>query len=397
MQLPDDSIGVSDLKDHLECPRRMVFKQARHTSGEAPEARGKAGVKDPTSAYGSAVHEAIFLIEEEAYRDEEAIEAAFQKFAAWLEPVDLDHLRDDIATYRKRDYQGVRTVMNEAELRVPLMQYEGRTVYFRCKIDRLYQRLDNPSVFVHLDWKTSKWMKSQQEVHEDIQLWAYNFAIHEHLPECEHLQQVYDQLLGGALTTSKNDEQRATIKRWLQQAALRVLRDETHEPTWNEFCAWCPIMLDCEEIPRLAQWSLDEIAVLEKPIIKADGTPGKRTAMKLDPDNYADYVSKLPKVKSALRALKKFDELVKGDLVKMPAERRQALGYGLRDQRRTTWTPEGLRALHEEMGPDLFEMLGLTKSAIEDHVPKDDRETLDLIMGHAEERLGNPQVVELAE
>jgi hypothetical protein len=177
MRLPDDSIGISDLNDYLACPRRVGFKLRRFTEGkEPPEARGKAGVRDPTSAYGSAIHDAIFLIEEEAYRPDEAAEAAFQKWAQWLEPSDLKHLEDDLATYLRRDVRGVETVVNEGEFKVPLLQFEGRTIYFRFKVDRLYRRLDAPTQFVHIDYKSSKWLKSKQEVHDDRQLWATSFS-----------------------------------------------------------------------------------------------------------------------------------------------------------------------------------------------------------------------------
>jgi hypothetical protein len=126
MRLPDDSIGISDLNDYLACPRRTEFKLRRFTEGkEPPEARGKAGVRDPTSAYGSAIHDAIFLIEEEAYRPDEAAEAAFQKWAQWLEPSDLKHLEDDLATYLRRDVRGVETVVNEGEFKVPLLSSRG--------------------------------------------------------------------------------------------------------------------------------------------------------------------------------------------------------------------------------------------------------------------------------
>jgi hypothetical protein len=35
-------------------------------------------------------------------------------------------------------------------------------IYLRTRIDRLYQRLDNPGVFVHVDYKSSRWPKTQR-------------------------------------------------------------------------------------------------------------------------------------------------------------------------------------------------------------------------------------------
>jgi hypothetical protein len=369
MRLPDDSIGISDLNDYLACPRRTEFKLRRFTEGkEPPEARGKAGVRDPTSAYGSAIHDAIFLIEEEAYRPDEAAEAAFQKWAQWLEPSDLKHLEDDLATYLRRDVRGVETVVNEGEFKVPLLVYEERTIYFRFKVDRLYRRLDAPTQFVHIDYKSSKWLKSKQEVHDDRQLWAYNFGLHEVFPEMTDLLQVYDQLLGGQETTRKNAAHRAQIKRWLQQVALKALRDDKLEPTWNDFCAWCPIMMDCPEVDRLSQFALDEIAVLERPKKKADGSPGKRKEMVLDPDRFQEYTAKLPKVVAALRVLEKFKDTVNDDLRNMPDERRAQNGFELKPGKRmTSYPPDMLKVLYEEeLGDRAFELAKVTKTAIDD-------------------------------
>lgn len=394
MRLPDDSIGISDLNDYLSCPRRTEFKLRRFEEGqEPPEARGKAGVRDPSSAYGSAVHDAIYLAEEEAYRDDEAVEEAFRRWIHWLEPSDLALLQQDFATYRRRDYTGVETIVNEGEYKVPLLQWEGRTIYFRFKIDRLYRRLDDPTTFIHLDYKSSKWIQSKQEVHDNRQMWAYNFGLHEVFPEIGTLIQVYDQLLGGQERTHKSADQRAQMKRWLQQVALAALRDEELKPTWNEFCAWCPIMESCPEIDRLSQFALDEIAVLEKPKLKKNGDPGKRKEMVLDPDRFEEYTAKLPKVQAALRVLEKFKETIQNDLRAMPDDRRTGFGYEMRPGRKSTDYPaEVLQTLYEEeLGPRVFDMLKLTKTAIDEHLdPETDARALAVLDRMKVEGQGEP-------
>jgi hypothetical protein len=140
MRLPHDSIGPTDIQSYRDCPRRFAFGMRRHSdAGEHPEAQG------PTTAYGSAVHEAVAFAELHDADDAQAIQRAFDLYAKWLEPEDLERLRTDLATYRDRDYLGVRAVAVEKELRIPLFEDAGQTIYLRTRIDRLYQRLDKRS------------------------------------------------------------------------------------------------------------------------------------------------------------------------------------------------------------------------------------------------------------
>jgi len=124
MDLPNDSIGISDILQFRECRRRWGFDMQRWSEGgEAPEAT------NPNNVYGSAVHLAIAATEEGA-SDDEAIEAAVERYGGWLEPEDQEQLAEDLATYHQRDYQDVRTVGSEDNVRVPLFTWEGRTIYF---------------------------------------------------------------------------------------------------------------------------------------------------------------------------------------------------------------------------------------------------------------------------
>jgi hypothetical protein len=245
----------------------------RHTeAGEHPESQG------PSTAYGSAVHEAIAFAESEVATDDHAVQRAFDLYAKWLDPSDLDQLRTDLATYRARDYAGVRTIAVEKELRTPLFEHEGETIYLRTRIDRLYQRLDNPGVFIHIDYKSSKWPKSAKEVHEDRQLWLTNLIVHEVWPECETLRQVYDQLNFGQLRTDKNDAQRALIRDWAVKQITAILHDTTLIAKKNQWCPWCPILESCDVVRQLSEYATAEIAVLAP-----ERKEGRKTVLDLDP------------------------------------------------------------------------------------------------------------------
>lgn len=377
MQLPRDEIGISDLLAHRECPRRMSWAMRRHLpQGEPPEAT------TPNDAYGSAVHEALHASEADDLTDEQAILTAFKRYSRWLDPSDVDQLRRDLALYHERDPGlGSRTALNEGEIRVPLMEYGGRTIFFRAKIDRLYQRLDNGAVFTHVDYKSSKWPKTQEEIDNDIQMWAYNWCIHEFFPECESLTQHYDQLRGGLFSTHKSAEQRILIRDWLQLAAIALIDDEDYDddgllqPQYNEWCPWCAIKMDCKvvtgDLTRFAEATIRGLANVEK-VKRKDGSDGKREVMKLDIDMIDQYVEVLPKVGRAKRTLEAFDKEVRAALRKMPEQTRHALGVEIRRKTLREYGPAELRAIHDLVGDDdFYALVGLTLASVERYYPDD--------------------------
>jgi PD-(D/E)XK nuclease superfamily len=355
MKLPDNAVGPTDIQQYRDCPRRFEFGMRRHTdAGEHPEAQG------PSTAYGSAVHEAIAFAEAEAATDDQAVQRAFDLYAKWLDPEDLERLRRDLDTYRARDYIGVRTVAVEQELRAPLFEHDGQTIYLRTRIDRLYQRLDNQSVFIHVDYKSSRWPKSAQEVHEDRQLWLTNLIVHEVYPECVTLRQVYDQLNFGQLRTDKNDAQRALIREWATKQIIAILHDNELEAKKNEWCPWCPILESCSVVRALTHYAAAEIAVLAP-----EHKEGRRTVVDLDPALYDEYVDQLENVGLARKILDRYDESVRGVLRKMPAHQRERYGYDVSNRSRTSWPPEAMRAAHEVLGDEFYELASLSKAALE--------------------------------
>jgi RecB family exonuclease len=355
MILPESAVGPTDIQAYRDCPRRFAFGMRRHTeAGEHPEAQG------PSTAYGSAVHRALEIAESSDATDVEAVQAAFDEYAKWLDPPDLERLRTDLRTYRERDYLGVRTVAVETELRMPLFEHDGQMIHLRTRIDRLYQRLDNPAVFIHVDYKSSRWPKSQQEVDEDRQLWLTNLIVHEVYPECETLVQAYDQLNYGVLTTRKSEAQRGLVRDWAIHQITTILGDDELPAKKNRWCPWCPIMESCPIVPELTAYALAEVATLAPP-----EKVGRKTVLNLDPDLYEVYVEALEDVNLAQKVLKRFDDSVRGVVKELPDARQRELGFETRPRTRTNWPPEALRAAHEVLGEDFYEVVGLTKTAVQ--------------------------------
>lgn len=404
MELPDNSIGITDLLAYRECARRMSYGMRRHTGRaaqsdqEMPEANIAGAVW--ARSYGSAIHTAIEAIED-GDSDDDAIQQTWNRYGRYLDPEDLDLLRDDLRIYRARDFAGTRTIAAEDEYRVPLFVHNGVQIYFRFKLDRLYERLDSPGDFLHIDYKSSKWAKSDAEVHSDLQLWSYNFGIHEFFPECERLHQFYDQLRYGQIPTRKTDKQREQIREWLIRQATAVLEDEAWqedgllEHSLNEWCPWCPILEGCPVVPKLTDFSLARIAALQpmRAKLKKDGTESKvQEATPLDPSRIDEYAEQLPDVMRAKAVLERFESSVKAIVRDMPSERRAALGYELRGRKNRVFDAGAAQALHERLGPRFYELVKLTKSGLESNLAEDES-LLEWALELAEEQAGAVSVV----
>jgi hypothetical protein len=376
MDLPNDSIGISDILQFRECRRRWGFDMQRWSEGgEAPEAT------NPNNVYGSAIHLAIAATEDGA-SDDEAIEAAVERYGGWLEPEDHDQLAEDLATYHQRDYQDVRTVGSEDNVRVPLFTHEGRTIYFRFTLDRLYQRIDRPDAFIHIDYKSSKHRKSDEEVHQDLQLWAYNFAIHEFWPECEDLYQLYDQLRYGRVPTRKNDEQRAKIKQWLITQIKVILGAEDMAPKFNQWCPWCPIMESCTEPKRVSEFAQARIAAL---------APEGADLTALAGADIETYVEDLETFETVRKCIKRYEETVKDVIRALPEQRRRELGFGLFPAAQDVWSPAALQAVQAAVGDDFFLLVKMTKSNITRFYGKD-KAAADVVLQQATKESQNPRL-----
>lgn len=379
MKLPENSVGITDVLTYRECGRKFEHGMRRHTEGS--DAPGDRPVH-PAWQYGTVVHDGISWIEEDMLTDEEAVDRCFEVHGAVLEPEDADRLREDFKTYRSRDESGVITVANEKEIRLALFDwcYDCRkeapcdcdaapeTIYFRGRIDRLYQNAQNPSVFYHRDYKSSRWRTSEEEIHEDRQLWMYNAAIHRYWPECDDLTQMYDQLRYGATPTRKTGEQRAEIWAWFKRQVKAILLDDELEPTHNEWCPWCPIMESCSEVRRLSEWAIARIEELAP-------NSGKLSSDLVAEHGFEEYVQDLDLIALARKMCERYEESVRGELKKLPDTRLDELGYKKSQRSSNVYTPEALRAVLDLVGIEKFLlMVSLPKTRVESVLGGEERQ-----------------------
>jgi hypothetical protein len=365
LKLPNNEIGISDILAYRACAQQFAFGMRRWTPlperfqifpGERDEPHE---AESYATAYGSCVHLAIQIVDETDCIDDDAIEQAWAKYQHWLEPDDLPRLFSDLATWHERRVEGFRLVGAELEFRIPLFKWEGEWIYFRGKIDAVYQHLVNSGYFFTRDYKSSRWPKSEAEVHADIQQWAYNFAVHEEFPECETLIQIYDQLRFGEIPTRKSAKQRETIKAWLILQIKAILRDEILKPTMNDMCHFCPLVTDCRVTHRATDYWKNRIAALapEKKV-------GRKIVVQLTEGiGFEEYTEVLGKVKTVSKMFERYIKAVEGALKEMPKEEREALGYELGNPRKLDeWSADAKRRIFAELGDDFFQVVRITKT-----------------------------------
>lgn len=358
MELPNDSIGISDITGWMDCPRRMSFSMKRWTEeGEPPEAAIQ-------HAYGSAVHDMFEAIEKAGLTDEQAVQVAFDKWGWAMLPEDMKRLEKDLAVYRTREVVGVETILNEGEIRVPLMERNGKMIFFRGRIDRLYRFRANAGLWLHKDYKSSAWRKTKAEVDEDPQMWAYNWALHEYFPDIERLIQQYDQLNYGIETTEKSSMKREEIAKWLRRQVTAILNDESYDksdgllkPKFNEWCPWCPIIEDCGVIPQLTDYAQRRIALLSPHVVSI-------AKVGLDATGIETYVKQLDNVGTAKKTLDVFDKQVRSLLRSLPDSERKLLGWKVSPRSEDRWNEEALREVHKILGDDFYRLVSFTKARL---------------------------------
>jgi len=384
MDLPNSSIGISDITAWMDCPRRMSFSMKRWgDAGEPPEAAIQ-------HAYGSAIHDVLHGIEEKGLSDDLAVQLAFDKWGWAMRPEELQRLHHDIEVYRSREVVGVNTILNEGEIRVPLMERGGRMIFFRGKIDRLFNFKANASLFLHVDYKSSAWRKTEAEVHEDLQLWAYNWALFQYFPEIGRLVQRYDQLNYGYETTEKSNAQRDFIGEWLRRQVTAILNDQSFdpadgllEPHFNDWCPWCPIIEDCKVIPKLTDFAQRRIALLSPHVVSI-------AKVGLDATGIETYVKQLDAVGTARKTLDVFEKSVKDLIRQLPTSDQVALGWKISPRNSDVWDEQALREAHDLLGDDFYRVVALTKKRLDSFFDDDPR--ADKVRALAERRESGEQM-----
>jgi hypothetical protein len=366
-----NAVGISDIKDFIECPDRMEDGMRRHITLPDGTRDEPAEHRNWTNAYGSAIHDAISYVENEDLTNGQAVEKTWKDWGPFLDPEDLALLHEDLDKYRGDTPLGMRLIAAEVDVKVPLFVQDGVQYYFRFKLDALYQMIAEPTVFFHRDYKSSKWPKTEKEIHEDWQMSSYNWGIHELYPECARLVQSYEQLRHGNIVTSRNDLQREQIREWLIEHVKALIADTEMKPKMNDFCRYCSKVMECSETERSTRYWRGTLAVLA-PMTKV----GRKT--KLEFAEEGDELERLmtdvlPRAIQVRKHLEHFEKELKAKLEAMPSSERERLGWKMTDRTTKQITAEGLARIHEAVGPVFYNLVSLTKRNVDVWIGKPER------------------------
>lgn len=201
-------------------------------------------------AYGSAIHGALYLMEEEMLAPEVALQRVWPASLGpewWAEAV------ADLNKYLERGgpMNKYGTIAVEVDLYAPL--YEDETfgpVWFGGAVDWLGIDVENPQTLHAVDYKTNRQPPSRADVAKDIQLKAYDYLIRANWAQWMastrpdivfHLDAIkwYDIELRH--TEDDIEEWHA----WAEAIARTILRDEVGAPVVSEGCGWCPVKGTC--------------------------------------------------------------------------------------------------------------------------------------------------------
>jgi len=220
--------------------------------------------------YGTAIHRALYLMEEHAIGPEDALERAWP---AEL-PIELfKEARVDLERYMARGGPMNRfgTIAVEQHLEAPLYEDEEfGWVWFGGTIDWLGIDTEQPWVLHVVDYKTNRFPPSLEDVKGDVQLMGYDWLARQH----------WDRYMGDAFQPQVvvhldaikyrdvewrySDSDLEDWQAWASAIARRILRDEEGDAKLNPGCSWCPIKMDCKEFRKLPGLG---VAILEKRVV----------------------------------------------------------------------------------------------------------------------------------
>jgi hypothetical protein len=96
-----------------------------------------------------------------------------------------------------------------------------------------------------------------------------------------------------------------------------ILEDDTLAPTQNDWCAYCPLLMECSVTHRSTDFWLRKLAA-----VAPERKVGRKIMVQLSDSPYdmGEYVELLPKAKMAQNVLKRYIEAVQ-DALKADASR----------------------------------------------------------------------------
>jgi hypothetical protein len=237
------------------------------------ELRNIPEVHSDLLSYGSVIHHALYLVEENNTEPLTALEQAWDPalgFDRWEEA------QDDMRRIIERG--GILTLLHtlavELDLSAPLYEDEDfGPIAFGGIIDLLGIQGDAfdqavPAI-TFVDYKTDRGIPTHEQMKNWVQGIGYAWLVREnrHLwfPDADRVRVtgIYDAVKRWPLQVEYPDQRLDEFQAWAEAVARTILRDTEGKPRLNPGCTWCPVRVDCPEwngLPGDADTLLDRLS-----------------------------------------------------------------------------------------------------------------------------------------
>jgi hypothetical protein len=376
MKLPGNSLGVSDATQFHDCPKLFYRNMARHTRIPGAPDEQLITQNSEILSYGSCVHDAALEVvrNPEIYLDD-AVDVAWKKWAAYLQPHHHAELREDVKVIIERTLEAEDTlelVCAEEDWKVPVFvgrgekdggidEVEGEWYYYRFRIDALYRRKDDPTHYVIRDFKTTRRQKFQSDIDSEMQFTAYDFGIREALGDSVETVTIwYDQVKHKEIFSSRTEADRIKFQEYIESTIKAVLDIPAEEmmDTFkiNEWCGWCPLLENCAVV--------DYANDLAKYEISAMSGEDLSSVKDIQP-----YIERFELAKKSIKVLEEYSDRMSKFIKDMPGTYGN-MEYSVSTVRQDKWTA---RDLYEIIGEDILDMLPLvSKTTISEYIKNPD-------------------------
>ena len=380
MKLPDNSLGVSDSVQFHECPKLFYRNMARHLRAPGAPDDQLIAQNSEILSYGSCVHDAALVVVQnpDVYLDD-AVDAAWRKWAPYLQPEHHAEMREDVKIVIDRTIEAqenLELVCAEEDWKVPVFvgeangsldEEDGQWYYFRFRIDALYRRKDDPTHYVIRDFKTTRRQKFQSDIDEDMQFTAYEYGVRQALGDSvESITIWYDQIKHGEIFSSRDETDRIKFQEYIESTIKAVLDMPAEEVMdtfkLNQWCGWCPLLESCAVVNYANDLAMFEISQMSNQ----------------DPSKIPDispYIERYERSKLAVKALEEYNSRM-SDFLKKNNGTYNGMTYFPSTVNTPKWTA---RDVFEIVGDEVLDKLPLvSKTTIKEYL--DDPDFMEPLM-----------------
>lgn len=360
MQIPDRTVYPSRLRTYGTAGFRMngISEEAGCPRLFKLKYQEKA-IKEPSAyvlEYGSLVHDALYLAEEEDLPLlPNALDAAVQRSDVPLGPEAYEEAVKDLTRYLDRRDDHLATIAVEQHLKAPLVEIGGEQYYMGGYIDRLAIDPDDPYTLYVIDFKTSRTPPSQAQVDANNQMTHYAALVRGNLdkympnvdPKDVRIITVIDAIKWYPVYSERQHWQLDEYVDWCSAMTRRIVGDEEGAPVLGPACSNCAAKYDCSEFL---------------------GLPGEGKTVADRMSKTTDLEQRVLLMQQAEMTVKALKAMIEEVMTEVKAEAPMEVAgirYEMVDDYRTEWD---LAALQDVLGQRFLNVVSVTGYKVDDVV-----------------------------